>query len=92
MASMFPRLFEPGKIGSLEIHNRVIKAPTYGCMCNPDGSVTDRLIRHYEEVACGGVGLVIVEAARLLKVSRTGLGNKINKYGLQKTIEIGEGE
>ena len=35
---------------------------------------------------------VIVEAAKLLKVSRTGLGNKINKYGLQKTIEIGEGE
>ena len=64
MKSMFPKLFERGKIGRLEIENRVIKAPTMVCLCNPDGSVTDILVRFYEEVACGGSGLVIVEGAR----------------------------
>lgn len=67
MKSMFPKLFERGKIGQLEIENRIVKAPTMMCMCNADGSVTDILIRYYEETARGGCGLVIVEGARETK-------------------------
>lgn len=67
MNSMFPKLFERGKIGRLEVDNRIIKAPTMVCMGNPDGSVTGILIRFYEEVARGGSGLVIVEGAREVK-------------------------
>lgn len=67
MSQMFPRLFERGKIGQLEIGNRVIKAPTLMFMCNPDGSVTDILARFYEETARGGTGLVMVEGASVLK-------------------------
>jgi len=67
MNSMFPKLFERGKIGRLEIENRIIKAPTMYCICNPDGSVTDRLVRIYEELARGGSGLVTVEAASTAK-------------------------
>jgi 2,4-dienoyl-CoA reductase-like NADH-dependent reductase (Old Yellow Enzyme family)/thioredoxin reductase len=63
MTTIFPRLFERGKIGRLEIGNRVVKAATYGALSNPDGSVTDRMIRFYEKVARGGTGLVIVESA-----------------------------
>ncbi|MFX0203318.1 MAG: FAD-dependent oxidoreductase [Candidatus Hodarchaeota archaeon] len=63
MNMMFPKLFEHGKIGRLEIDNRVIKAATYGALGNPDGSITDRMIRNYEEVARGGAGLIIVEGA-----------------------------
>ena len=65
MNAMFPKLFERGKIGRLEIKNRVVKAPTYGALSNIDGSVTDRMIRYYEEVARGGTGLVIVESASI---------------------------
>ncbi|MFH1651635.1 MAG: FAD-dependent oxidoreductase [Chloroflexota bacterium] len=63
MSRMFPKLFTPGKIGTLELENRIIKAPTILFLASPDGSVTDRIIRFYEEVARGGTGLVIVEAA-----------------------------
>jgi 2,4-dienoyl-CoA reductase-like NADH-dependent reductase (Old Yellow Enzyme family)/thioredoxin reductase len=69
---MYPRLFEKGKIGRLTLENRVIKAPTFGCLANPDGSVTDRLINYYEEVAGGGVGLVIVESASIDKKASGG--------------------
>lgn len=65
MDAMFPKLFERGKIGRLEIDNRVVKAATYGALSNIDGSVTDRMIRYYEEVARGGTGLVIVESASI---------------------------
>ena len=61
MASMCPKLSEAGYIGSLKIKNRVAKAPQSTGMSNMDGSVSERLVRHYRELAKGGTGLIIVE-------------------------------
>ncbi len=63
MYTNYPRLFEPGCIGNLELKNRIIKAPQHTGLANPDGSVTDRMLRYYREVARGGVAMVIVEYA-----------------------------
>lgn len=54
------KLFTPGKINRLELKNRIIKAPQTTGLGGLDGSVTERLIRYYKELARGGVGLVIV--------------------------------
>ncbi len=65
----FQKLFEPGYIGKLGLKNRLIRASmwtTYGAI---DGSVTDRMIRHYRELASGGVGLVMVEYTHVDKKS-----------------------
>ncbi len=59
----FPKLFEPGWIGNVRLKNRVIKAPQHTGLANPDGSITDRMLRYYKSVASGGVGMVIVEYA-----------------------------
>ncbi|MCX7170619.1 MAG: NADH oxidase, partial [Proteobacteria bacterium] len=59
----YPKLFAPGKIGTLTIPNRVVKAPTSTAMSNMDGSVSERLLRHYRDVAKGGTGLIIAEYA-----------------------------
>src|SRR4030042_5362726 len=63
MNTMFPKLCEPGFIDDVRIKNRMLKAPQHTGLCNPDGSVTDRMIRYYKEVAMGGAGMVIVEYA-----------------------------
>ncbi len=63
MQASFPRLSEPGWIGNVRLKNRVLKAPQHTGLANPDGSITDRLLRYYREVASGGVGMVIVEYA-----------------------------
>jgi 2,4-dienoyl-CoA reductase-like NADH-dependent reductase (Old Yellow Enzyme family)/thioredoxin reductase len=57
----FPKLFEAGHIGNLWVKNRIIKAPTLTCFASMDGCVTERLLRHYQEVARGGAGLIMVE-------------------------------
>jgi 2,4-dienoyl-CoA reductase-like NADH-dependent reductase (Old Yellow Enzyme family)/thioredoxin reductase len=57
----FPKLFEPGRIGSLEIKNRLVMPPMATNYASKDGSVTDRQINYYEERSKGAVGLVIVE-------------------------------
>lgn len=57
----FDRLASPGRLGSVELRNRMVFAPIDTALAEPDGIVTERLTRHYERRASGGVGLVIVE-------------------------------
>lgn len=64
MKKMFPKLFEPGQIGTLlRVKNRLVKAPQTTGLSNKDGTVTQRLVDHYTHLADGGAGLVIVEYA-----------------------------
>ncbi|MBU0518509.1 NAD(P)/FAD-dependent oxidoreductase [bacterium] len=63
MSLQYQCLLEPGKIGKLEIPNRIIKAPQSTGLSHQDGSVSERLVRHYRQLAEGGTGLIIVESA-----------------------------
>ena len=59
----YKKLFEPGKIGNLEIKNRIIFPPMVTLYVNPEGGVTERLIDHYVERARGGPGLSLSSRA-----------------------------
>lgn len=52
-------LLEPGRIGSLEIRNRVCM-PAMGLNFSDDHTLNDRWVSFYEERARGEVGLIIV--------------------------------
>ena len=53
-------LFEPMKIGSLELKNRYVLAPMGpGGLCDPDGTYNYRGVDYYVERAKGGAGLLI---------------------------------
>ena len=56
MSKMFPHLFTPGRIGSLTLKNRILKAPQSSGMSNMDGTVSERLVRYYRDQAAGGAG------------------------------------
>jgi len=58
---MFKKIFEPGRIGNLEIKNRFIVPPMLTQYAAEDGRLTERYIRYYEEKARGGWGLIICE-------------------------------
>lgn len=55
------KLFEPGKIGRMEVKNRIVFPPCTTNFAGPAGEVTDRLIKYYAERARGGAGLIIIE-------------------------------
>jgi 2,4-dienoyl-CoA reductase-like NADH-dependent reductase (Old Yellow Enzyme family) len=61
----FEKLLSPGRIGKLEIKNRIVMPPMVRNYATPDGIVTKRLIDHYVERAKGGVGLIIIEATAI---------------------------
>ncbi|MBR2599827.1 MAG: hypothetical protein IKD84_02825 [Erysipelotrichaceae bacterium] len=53
----YPKLFEPGKIGNLEIRNRIVM-PAMGCsLAEVTGEPGPRMIRYYTDRAKGGAGL-----------------------------------
>jgi 2,4-dienoyl-CoA reductase-like NADH-dependent reductase (Old Yellow Enzyme family) len=52
-------LFEPGRIGSLVIPNRVVRAGTSETLADDRGGVTRELINIYSALADGGVGLIL---------------------------------
>ncbi len=62
LASSFPLLFSPLQIQSLKLPNRIVHEPTDISSSNPDGSVSEHDIRHFETIAKGGAGLIIVGA------------------------------
>ncbi|HEY86660.1 MAG TPA: FAD-dependent oxidoreductase [Dehalococcoidia bacterium] len=55
----FKKLLEPGRIGQLELRNRIVMAPMGTNFATRDGYVTERIKNYYEERAKGGVGLII---------------------------------
>ena len=57
----FPHLLAPGRIGPLELRNRIVLAPMGSYLGGEDGHITERHTRFYEERARGGAGLVTTE-------------------------------
>ncbi len=56
----FKRIFEPIRIGNLELANRIV-SPPLSSGSTKDGFVTDRALAFYKEIARSGVSLVITE-------------------------------
>lgn len=54
----FPLLLSPGRIGALEIRNRIIMAPMGTNQEGRDGRLGEAILNYYEERARGGAGLV----------------------------------
>jgi 2,4-dienoyl-CoA reductase-like NADH-dependent reductase (Old Yellow Enzyme family)/thioredoxin reductase len=62
------QLFTPGKIGSLEIKNRIYMSPMATNFVASDGSVTRELIDYFEERARGGVGFMVTGSTHVERV------------------------
>lgn len=63
MRNKFPHLFEPFKIGSVCLKNRITMAPLFTAYAHKDGTVSSLTLEHCEEIAKGGVGMMVVANA-----------------------------
>jgi len=52
-------LFSPKKIGTMTVKNRLVRSATYEGMADDNGLVDNRYVALYENLARGGVGLII---------------------------------
>jgi len=61
----FAKLFESGVIGDLTLKNRIFFPAMSSWLAGVNGEPTEDLIAHYERIARGGAGLVVVETVML---------------------------
>ena len=59
------KLFEPIKIGQMELKNRIVLAAMVANFANEDGAVTDKLVAYHANIARGGCGLNVTESSHV---------------------------
>lgn len=86
---MFNQLLKPGKIGKLQLKNRMIMAPMAMQHPNDDGTLNDRLIDYYRERAAGGVGLITTVAFFVAPMTRGCPGIWDDKFipGMKRLVD-----
>ena len=65
MPENYSALFQPFKIGKMEVKNRLSVPPMGTGFAADDGGVSERLIQYHEQRAKGGFGLIIVEVSAI---------------------------
>jgi len=60
------KIFEEINIGSLKLKNRLVRSATWEGMATEDGHMTEPLFKVYEDLAKGGVGLIITGYSYIL--------------------------
>ena len=85
-------LFQPIKLGPLQLKNRMIFAPFETNYATEDSYPTERHVSFYERVAAGGVGLIIMEAVNVnpkMIATKYGMGLTDDKYidSFKKMVE-----
>lgn len=63
MTKNFSHLTQPGRIGSMELKNRMLVTAMGVNLAEPDGSCGDRIIDFHERHAAGGAGLIVLGVA-----------------------------
>lgn len=76
----YEKLFTAGKIGRLELKNRIVMPAMATALANSTGEISDRLLRYFEERARGGCGLIITGIARVDNDNGAGIYNQIGAY------------
>ncbi len=82
-------LFTPGRIGNLEIRNRIVMLPMTMGYSEPDGSVGDRFIAYFAERAKGGTGMIIIPFTPMYAGSHMAPGVFDDRYlpGIRRLTE-----
>ncbi|MBR2742371.1 MAG: FAD-dependent oxidoreductase [Clostridia bacterium] len=73
----FEKLFQKGRIGKMELKNRIVMPPMGTGLNSASGEVTEHIIKYYEERAKGGCGLIITEISRVDDEWGIGMPNQI---------------
>ena len=59
ISNRYPHLLSPGRIGSLELKNRIAVTAMGVSLSEDDGTVGEKIIAYHEQQAKGGAGLII---------------------------------
>jgi len=92
----YPTVFQPCRIGSLTLKNRLAMSQMTMNYATEDGMVTDKVIAYYRERAKGGVGLIFAEGTYFTPegkgyVRQIGLASQEHIEGLKRLTDAVHG-
>ncbi|MFX0033950.1 MAG: NADH:flavin oxidoreductase [Candidatus Hermodarchaeota archaeon] len=87
------KLFEPMKIGKMELKNRFVRSATCEGMASKTGKVTDDLVKMYKTLSKGHIGLIILGYMYIHPYGRafkyqTGIYSDEHISGIKTVIDI----
>ncbi|WP_232717938.1 oxidoreductase [Gordonia metallireducens] len=88
-ATHYPHLFTPGRIGELEVENRILKSPQSTATANADGTVSARTVEHYKRLGQGGIGLVMMEYSFIDSDASKAIHNQLGNAHREHTPGLG---
>ena len=68
-------IFDSTELGGITMKNRLVRSATWEGLADTEGRVTSDLLRIYEDLADGGVGLIISSYMYVQKVGQQSLGH-----------------
>ena len=77
-------LFQPFKLGSLEIRNRFMRSATWDATAGPDGEVTENSLALFGRLAKGDIGLIVTGYAFVSPMGRAAKG----QYGIDSDAKL----
>ena len=77
MNTEYPMLLKPGRMGPLDLDNRIVMAPMGTLNADAGGYVTERTLKFYTEQAKGGFGMIVVECTFVDEVASKGEENSM---------------
>src|SRR4030066_2062016 len=66
-------LFSPGRIGSLELKNRMRRSASHEGLADRRGAPTERQVQFYKRFIEGGIGLIITGYAGIMQNGKSAL-------------------
>lgn len=84
----YTKMFEKGKIGRLELKNRIVM-PAMGCsLAASTGEASQEMITYYAKRAKGGAGLIITEITRIDDETGVGTPNQLSVTDLKHIPQL----
>jgi 2,4-dienoyl-CoA reductase (NADPH2) len=83
MSTDYPNLLAPGRIGGMELKNRIVLAAMGSNFAEADGRCNERTIAYYEARARGGAGLLVLETSAACHPHGATMPNMIGFSGEQ---------
>ena len=74
---MYDKLFEKGRIGNVELKNRLVMTPMGTNLAELDGTVGPAMLAYFEARAKGGCGLIMPEICKVNEVHGIGMFRQI---------------
>ena len=75
---MYEKLFEKGRIGNVELKNRLVMTPMGTNLAELDGTVGPAMLAYFEARAKGGCGLIMPEICRVNEATGAGMLRQIS--------------